>query len=115
VVTSGHVELSTKARRDLRRLARGPDRKPILDALTVSLVAIPPPDNLDVKLLEGHAPWLRLRLRLRVGVYRILYRPLTTDELAAVSQKRGHRIDAGYLAARIIHRRDLDRAVASLD
>jgi hypothetical protein len=41
VVKSGHVELSTKARRDLRRLARGPDRKPILDALTVSLVAIP--------------------------------------------------------------------------
>jgi hypothetical protein len=48
VVKSGHVELSTKARQDLRRLARGPDRKPILDALAVSLVAIPPPDNLDV-------------------------------------------------------------------
>jgi mRNA-degrading endonuclease RelE of RelBE toxin-antitoxin system len=111
VVNSGHVELSTRARRDLRRLARGPDRKPILDALTVSLVAIPPPDNLDVKPLEGHAPWLRLR----VGAYRILYRPLTTDELAAVSQQRGHRIDAGCLVARIIHRRDLDRAVASLD
>ena len=110
MVKSGHVEVSTKARRELRRLARGPI-EPILDAPTVSLVAIPPPDNLDVKPLEGHAPWLRLR----VGVYRILYRPLTTDELAAVSQQRGHRIDAGYLVARIIHRRDLDRAVASLD
>jgi hypothetical protein len=37
-----HVELSNRARRDLRRLGRGPDRKPIVDALTVALVAVPP-------------------------------------------------------------------------
>jgi mRNA-degrading endonuclease RelE of RelBE toxin-antitoxin system len=105
-----HVELSTRAKRDLRRLARGPDRKPVLDALTVALVAVPPLDNLDIKALEGHAPWLRLR----VGVYRILYRPLTTEEVAATAQRRGHRIETGYLVARIVHRRDLERAVAAL-
>jgi mRNA-degrading endonuclease RelE of RelBE toxin-antitoxin system len=97
-------------RRELRRLARGPDRKPVIDALAVALVAVAPPDNLDVKPLEGHAPWLRLR----VGVYRILCRPLTTEEVAAVSRQRGHRLDTGYLVARIVHRRDLERAVAAL-
>lgn len=105
-----HVELSSRARRDLRRLGQGPDRKPVVDALTVSLVAVPPPDNLDVVPLEGHAPWLRLR----VGVHRILYRPLDAEELAAVCRQRGHQAEAGYLVARIVHRRDLDRAVAGL-
>jgi mRNA-degrading endonuclease RelE of RelBE toxin-antitoxin system len=84
-----HVELSTRARRDLRRLARDPDRKPVIDALTVALVAVPPPGNLDVKPLEGHEPWLRLR----VGVFRILYRPLTREEVAAVSQRRDRRVE----------------------
>jgi mRNA-degrading endonuclease RelE of RelBE toxin-antitoxin system len=105
-----HVELSSRARRDLRRLGRGPDRKPVVDALNVSLVAVPPPDNLDVVPLEGHAPWLRLR----VGVHRILYRPLDAEELAAVSRRRGPGAETGYLVARIVHRRDLERAVASL-
>jgi mRNA-degrading endonuclease RelE of RelBE toxin-antitoxin system len=105
-----HVELSSRARRDLRRLGRGPDRKPIVDALTVALVAVPPPENLDVVPLEGHEPWLRLR----VGTYRILYRPLRDEELAAVLAQRGRHAEAGYLVARIVHRRDLERAVAAL-
>jgi hypothetical protein len=74
------------------------------------LVTIPPPDNLDVKPLEGHAPWLRLR----VGVYRILYRPLGPEELAAVRQRRGRPVDLGYLVARVVHRRELERAVDAL-
>jgi mRNA-degrading endonuclease RelE of RelBE toxin-antitoxin system len=103
-----HVELSSRARRDLRRLGPGPDRKPVIDALTVALVAIPPPGNLDVKPLEGHEP------RLRVGTYRVRYRPLRAEELEAVSAQRGHHAEVGYLVARIVHRRDLERAVAAL-
>ena len=105
-----HVELSSRASRDLRRLGKGPDRKPLVDALTVSLVAVPPPDNLDVKPIAGHQPWLRLR----VGAYRILYRPMTAQEVAVVAKRRGRRIETGFLVARIVHRRDLERAVASL-
>lgn len=105
-----HVELSIVAERDLKRLGPGPDRKAVIDALTVGLTAIPPPGNLDVKALVGAAPWLRLR----VGDYRVLYRPLNRDELKAVSRKRKRRADAGYLVARIVHRRDLDRAIRVL-
>jgi hypothetical protein len=59
---------------------------------------------------EGAAPWLRLR----VGDYRILYRPLTGEELKAVSRRRKRRAEAGYLVARIVHHRDLDRPVRAL-
>jgi hypothetical protein len=69
----------------------------------------------DVKALQGAAPWLRMR----VGDYRIIYRPLSKDELAqAVEETRasGDEPEAseGYLVQRIVHRRDLERAVASL-
>jgi hypothetical protein len=57
-------------------------------------------DNLDAKPLVGRAPWRRLR----VGELRVLYRPLTEEEAA----------EGGYLIARVIHRRDLQRAVSSL-
>ena len=67
------IELLFRARHDLGRLDPGRDRKAIVDALTVGLAAVPPPGNLDIKALKGAAPWLRLR----VGDYRILYRPLT--------------------------------------
>jgi mRNA-degrading endonuclease RelE of RelBE toxin-antitoxin system len=105
-----HVELSIVAKHDLKRLGPGPDRKVVIDALMVGLTAIPPPGNLDVKALRGAAPWLRLR----VGNYRILYRPLTRDELKAVSRKRKRHAEGGYLVARIVHRRDLERAVRAL-
>jgi mRNA-degrading endonuclease RelE of RelBE toxin-antitoxin system len=134
-----HVELVPKAEHDLRRIGGpGPHRKAIIDALTVGLTAIPPPDNLDVKALKGAPPWLRLR----VGDYRILYRPLTPFEVrtlqddreisALVREHRGSEqqlpekvseaarrrarqsLQAGFLVARIVHRRDLDRAVRTL-
>jgi mRNA-degrading endonuclease RelE of RelBE toxin-antitoxin system len=134
-----HVELLVKAKYDLKRLGPGRDRKAVIDALTVGLTAIPPPGNLDIKALKGAPPWLRLR----VGDYRILYRPLTQTELEELEDKkvvrklieqgepeelekelgklihkrprrRGRRTEAGYLVARIVHRRDLDRAVRTL-
>jgi mRNA-degrading endonuclease RelE of RelBE toxin-antitoxin system len=124
-----HVELLFKARYDLKRLGPGRDRKAVIDALTVGLTAIPPPGNLDIKALKGASPWLRLR----VGDYRILYRPLTRAELKELEELskwseltgspwrgRGsgrHKgpSEAGYLIARIVHRRDLHRAVQTLN
>ena len=155
-----HVELSFLAKNDLKRIGPGPERKLVVDALMVGLTAVPPPGNLDVKALKGAKPWLRLR----VGNYRIFYRPLTPEELVAVSltpeemkaiglrpKKRlprglppkeaailellGHSPkklaaalrhrrqraeagdvvpEAGYAVARIVHRRNLERAIRTL-
>ncbi len=58
--------------------------------------------SLDIKPLAGAAPWHRLR----VGDYRILYRPVEPDE--------GADPKARWLVARVVHRRDLERAVATL-
>jgi len=107
---AAHVELLFKAKYDLKGLDPGRDRKAVVDALMVGLTTLPPSDNLDIKALKGAKPWLRLR----VGSYRILYRPLTPKELKAVSRRRRQRIEAGYLVARIVHRRDLERAVRAL-
>lgn len=67
---------------------------------------IPPPANLDVRPLEGKAPWLRVR----VGDVRIVCRRLTNAELAA----RGVRAPGGYLIVRVVHRRELERAIGEL-
>jgi len=86
-----NVELSARAERDLRRIKRGPDRQ----RLVVALQALAgEAANLDVKALHGKAPWRRLR----VGDYRVLYRP----------------VEQGLWVERIVDRRDLDRAVATL-
>jgi hypothetical protein len=60
--------------------------------------------NLDVKALRGSSPWLRLR----VGDWRLIYRPLTTEEAASFG------CSAGFLIARVVNRRDLERAVRKL-
>jgi hypothetical protein len=39
---------------------------------------------------------------------------MTAQEVAAVTERRGHCIETGFLVARIVHRRELERAVASL-
>lgn len=100
-----HVELSRRAQRDLRALP-GRDRGRIVRALREDLVDDPPPQNLDIVALQGRAPWLRVR----VGNWRVLFRPLSSDELAdAVGTA-----ERGFLVARIVDRRDLERAVATL-
>jgi mRNA-degrading endonuclease RelE of RelBE toxin-antitoxin system len=88
------VELSPRAERDLRRIGRGPESRRIAAALDEELASDEPPANLDIVPLAGRAPWLRLR----VGDWRILYR----------------RTDAGVWVERILHRRDLMAAVATL-
>jgi mRNA-degrading endonuclease RelE of RelBE toxin-antitoxin system len=100
---ASHVELSRRAVRDLRPLGPGIHQHQIradIDALAASA------PNLNIRALEGCAPWLRLRQ----GDYRLLYRPLRADEL----QERSGAANAGFLVERIVHRRDLEQAVTTL-
>ena len=85
------VAFTRRALRDLRGVSAG-DRLRIeagIDALAEEAA------NLDVKAIAGHAGWFRLR----VGDWRVLYRRVSAS---------------GMLVARIVNRRDLDRAVAQL-
>lgn len=102
---NAHVALAPRASRDLRKLRRSPDLPAVREALR-RLQAHPAPDNADVSALTGAAPWLRLR----VGPFRVLYRPLTDHELAELAPGA----PAGFLVARIVNRRDLDEAIRSL-
>ncbi len=93
------VVLSRRAERDLRGLGSGEALARIREALEGLADG---GASLDIKPLAGAAPWHRLR----VGDHRILYRPLESDEVADASVR--------WLVARIVHRRDLERAVATL-
>lgn len=100
-----HVELSKRAKRDLRKLQQAA-RDEILRVLEQELAADPQPENLAIKALAGHSPWLRLRR----GSYRVLYRPMTDEELTS----RGAGEVTGFLVERIVHRKDLERAARGL-
>jgi mRNA-degrading endonuclease RelE of RelBE toxin-antitoxin system len=93
------VVLSRRAERDVRHIGPGETLARIREALE-SLAA--DEAKLDIKTLAGAAPWQRLR----VGDYRILYRPV----------EPGNEFDpnARWLVARVVHRRDLERAVSTL-
>ena len=106
-----HIELSNQAQRDLRKMGRGSDRDRVAKDLFEELTAVPAPGNLDVKPLQGARPWMRLR----VGDWRILYRPLSADELQQVraSQTRGDG-PQGFLVDRVVNRSDLTEAVRNL-
>jgi mRNA-degrading endonuclease RelE of RelBE toxin-antitoxin system len=91
--------LSRRAERDLRRIGAGSALTRIREALEAVAAGT---TNLDVKPLAGAAPWHRLR----VGEYRVLFRPIDRNE-AGVTRAR-------WLVARVVHRRDLERAVATL-
>jgi mRNA-degrading endonuclease RelE of RelBE toxin-antitoxin system len=88
------VELDRQAERDLRRLHPN-DRRLILRAIAETLTRQPLLANADDKMLKGRALWRRLR----VGELRILWRDV---------ESRPRRV------ARILHRRDLERAVRTL-
>lgn len=93
----GSTTLSRMAVKDLRRVGTGEQ----LDRIRHVLEALGSEQTgLDIKPLRGQSPWLRLR----VGDYRILYRPIDPREAA----------DASHLVARIVHRSDLERAVSTL-
>jgi mRNA-degrading endonuclease RelE of RelBE toxin-antitoxin system len=96
----GRIVLSRRAERDLRRIGRGEALARLREALESLAVG---EANLDVKPLAGSAPWHRMR----VGDYRVLYRSIEPDETGGS--------DARFLVARIVHRRDLERAVVTLE
>ena len=93
------IVLSRQAERDLRQLGRGVALRRIRAAL---LALASEEGDLDVTPLVGAEPWLRLR----VGDYRVLYRPIGADEIDDRSLR--------WLVARIVHRRDLQRAASTL-
>jgi mRNA-degrading endonuclease RelE of RelBE toxin-antitoxin system len=85
------ILLSTRAARDLRRLGPGPE----LDRTEAGLRRLSGGEpNLEIKPLTDSAPWQRLR----VGDWRILFRP--ADEQIRV--------------ARITHRSELQQATRTL-
>ncbi len=86
------LTLRPRAERDLRQIGPGPERARIIARLRDLATEAA---NLDIKALAGTAPWLRLR----VGDYRVLYRPAG---------------ETAYVVERIVHRRDLDKAVGGL-
>ena len=93
------IELARRAVRDVQRMDR-PARRRVRAALAELASGA---ENLDVKQLAGHAPWLRLR----AGDWRIIYRPLTAEEAATGG--------AGWLVARVVNRRELERAIRALN
>lgn len=85
------IEVSRRAERDLRRIGRGPE----LDRISSAMRELVTGDaNLDVRALQGASPWLRLR----VGDWRMLYRPIAR----------------GFWIERVVHRRELERAIQTL-
>ena len=94
------IVLSRRAERDLRRIGRGEALARLREALEGLADG---EGSLDVKPLAGSAPWHRLR----VGDYRVLYRAVEPD-------KAGDS-DARFLVARVVHRRELERAVTTLE
>jgi mRNA interferase RelE/StbE len=89
-----NIKLAPRAIRDLKSLDRQ-TRKRVQQAFQALGADAA---NLDVKPVAGHASWRRLR----VGEHRVLYRELTDE------------VNARYLVARVIDRRDLHRAIDRL-
>lgn len=98
-----HVQVSPRAEKDFRRLDH-PARMRIRSLLADKLTVMPLPQNVDIKPLEGAAPWFSVR----VGQYRIVCRALDASEI------RDTDATAGWYVARIIDRKDLSRAVKDL-
>jgi mRNA-degrading endonuclease RelE of RelBE toxin-antitoxin system len=88
------VRLARRAEKDLDGLTKRAAAR-VLNALE-KLGKDPASEELDVKALVGRRPWRRLR----VGDYRILFRP----------SQRGRVL----LVARVFDRRELERALATL-
>jgi mRNA-degrading endonuclease RelE of RelBE toxin-antitoxin system len=95
------IELASAAQRDLKKLRRSPDLKRIKQAI----LALPRGDpSLDIATLQGASPWRRLR----VGNWRILFRPVSEEE----RQRTGG--EDSFLVARVVDRKELRAAVATL-
>lgn len=92
------------------KIGAGGDRGRILKVLRESLVADEWPPNLDVKVLKDAEPWQRLR----VGDWRILFRVATDKELMRLKRLKRLDVASVIFVARIVNRRDLEKAVSTL-
>lgn len=99
-----HIEFDTHGalKRDLRDARRAGELARVRGAIDDLKAEV---DGLDIVPLQGRSPWRRMR----TGTWRVLFRPLTPTEMRQLGLQ-----GAGYLVARIVNRRDLARAVASL-
>jgi mRNA-degrading endonuclease RelE of RelBE toxin-antitoxin system len=89
------VQYSTRAAREIRKLP-AQDARRLREAIERLAGSGERAENLDIKVLAGHAPWLRIR----VGDWRVIYRPVDPGP--------------GYFVARVINRRDLESAIKQL-
>ncbi len=95
--------LAPQAERDLRKLRRSPD----LGRLRGAIRALERgEEGLDIVALEGRRPWRRLR----DGDWRIIFRQLSQAETRRMGIADGDAI----LVARVVNRRELDRAIRAL-
>jgi len=103
-----HIEFSKRALKDLKNLPEQTRRR--ARRYLKGLEPIPRPENLDIKAIEGHQLWFRLR----GGDYRILFRPLSSSERDLLVMRRGTLAgETGYLVARVVNRSELERAIDS--
>lgn len=97
------VLLSIRAEKDLRDINPAA-RSRVEDA--VKTLADDGDYPLDSAGLTDRRPWRRIR----VGDWRILYRPVASEELGEYPN-----VDTdGYLVARVVNRRDLRKALRAL-
>lgn len=89
------VQYSTRAAREIRKLP-AQDASRLRDAIERLAGGGEGAENLDIKVLAGHAQWLRMR----VGDWRVIYRPADPGP--------------GYFVGRVVNRRDLESAVKQL-
>jgi mRNA-degrading endonuclease RelE of RelBE toxin-antitoxin system len=104
-----HVVTSTHFEDDLSRLPAA-DRKRVLTVLRDTLPSESLPPNLNIKAIKGYAPWLRLR----VGDWRIIFRPLARGELEAARQRHGRESARGYYVETVVRRSELPRVARRL-
>jgi mRNA-degrading endonuclease RelE of RelBE toxin-antitoxin system len=99
-----YVEINDRFLDDLRRLPVRVQQR-VSAVLYDALPLEPQPPNLDIKAIKGHRPWLRLR----VGDWRVVFRPLTQRELDAIRRRERSFFARGYYVETVVNRRELDR------
>jgi hypothetical protein len=102
-----HVEFGPEVDRDVARARKSGEAKRIARAIA----ALERDERgADIVALQGRPPWRRLR----AGDWRIIFRPLTSAEVKSLPRKGRGLPQRGYLVARIVNRRDLERAIRRL-
>jgi mRNA-degrading endonuclease RelE of RelBE toxin-antitoxin system len=106
-----HLEFSKRARKDMKKLPRQEAARLAVD-IQARLMPSPPPDNADLDWIAGHRPFMRLR----IGDHRVIFRALTSHEMACLVMRRGT-LDGptGYLIERVVDKKDFDRVKRTLD